>query len=263
MELYKICDQKLQYLRYSENTSKIYLHFIDEFLQKIGKHYTRINSSDLKQYLNNYNYSSGSQQNQVISALKFMWMKCLGKKYIKVDFKRPRGDKKLPRVIDMNLLIDRINEIKNLKHKAILSIGASVGLRVSEVINLKISDIDSDRMIINVRNGKGRKDRIVPLSEKLLNTLREYFKIYKPKTYLFNGQDRFNYSPGSCNKIIKKYIGEGLHFHLLRHSCFTYLAEKGVDISIIQKIAGHTSIKTTTIYLHLSNKSLKSLPLPI
>jgi site-specific recombinase XerD len=139
----------------------------------------------------------------------------------------------------------------------------SVGLRVSEVINLKIEDIDSKRMIIHIKNAKGRKDRIVPLSENILKLLRGYFLKYKPKTYLFNGQKSIIYSSGSCNKIVKKYLGEKYHIHQLRHSCFTYLLECGVGLRIIQKIAGHSSSKTTEIYTHVSNQMLNKIKLPI
>lgn len=119
-------------------------------------------------------------------------------------------------------------------------LGYSVGLRVSEVINLKIGDIDSKRMIINIKNSKGRKDRIVPLSPNILTLLRDYYQEFKPKEYLFNGQNSLQYSSESCNQLVKKYISSKYHFHLLRHSCFTHLIESGVDCRIIQKIAGHS-----------------------
>ena len=136
-------------------------------------------------------------------------------------------------------------------------------MRVSEIINLKICDIDSKRMIININQAKGKKDRIVPLTIAILQLLREYYKEYKPKEYLFNGQNNSRYSSTSCNKIVKKYLGEDYHFHLLRHSCFTNLTEQNVDIRTIQKLAGHSSTKTTEIYTHVSKNRLQSLPLAI
>jgi integrase/recombinase XerD len=262
MNLYKITEQKLNYLRYSRHTINIYLHYISEFEKSINKHYTRITAKDIQQFINLYKFTSNSQQNQIISALKFAWEKGLGKKYLKIDFTRPRSEKKLPRIIDKQHLLDSIEAIQNIKHKAILSLAASVGLRVSEVVNLKLSDIDSKRMVITIRNGKGRKDRIVPLSDNILLLLRLYYKEYKPKEYLFNGQNG-QYSATSCNKIVKKYIGKDLHFHLLRHFTFTNLLEQGTDLRIIQKLAGHNSIKTTEIYTHVSNQLLTNLPLAI
>ena len=129
--------------------------------------------------------------------------------------------------------------------------------------NLKIKDIDSKRMIININNSKGRKDRIVPLSNNILLLLRKYFKQYRPKEYMFNGQKSLQYSPTSCNNIVKKYLGETYHFHLLRHSCFTNLTEQGVDLRAIQKLAGHTSSKTTEIYTQVSTQVLNNLPLAL
>ena len=180
-----------------------------------------------------------------------------------MSFKRPRKEKKLPQIIDKNFLLKKISKIQNLKHKAIISIAYSVGLRVSEVINLRLEDIDSKRMLINIRQAKGRKDRIVPLSTNILSLLREYYTEYKPKEYLFNGQNSLQYSSESCNKLVKHYIGNEYHFHLLRHSTFTTLLESGTDLRIIQNIAGHASSKTTEIYTHVSNQLLSKVPLPI
>jgi len=156
-----------------------------------------------------------------------------------------------------------ISNIDNLKHKAIISIAYSVGLRVSEVINLMITDIDSKRMIIYINKAKGNKDRIVPLSPDILNLLRIYYKKHKPSLYLFEGQYKNQYTACSCNKIIKKYLGTEYHFHMLRHSSFTYLLESGVDLRIIQRLAGHKNSKTTEIYTHVSTDLLKQINLSI
>jgi len=213
--------------------------------------------------MDNYNFTSISQQNQVINAIRFLYKFGLDKKYDKVSFKRPKSEKKLPKVIDGEFIKTQLSKIENIKHKALLTITYSVGLRVSEVVNLKIEDIDPKRMIIHIKNAKGRKDRIVPLSQKVLELLRNYFTQYKPKEYLFNGQTSLKYSPNSCNKIVKKYLGENYHIHQLRHSCFTNMLESGVDIRIIQKIAGHSNVKTTEIYTHVSNQLLSKIKLPI
>ena len=118
-------------------------------------------------------------------------------------------------------------------------------------------------MVINVKGGKGNKDRIVPLSENILKLFRKYFIEYKPKEYLFNGQTNLKYSTTSCNKIMKKYIGKDYHFHQLRHSSATTLLENGVDLRAIQKILGHSNVKTTEIYTHVSTLQLSKISLPI
>jgi site-specific recombinase XerD len=157
----------------------------------------------------------------------------------------------------------KLSKIENLKHKTILTLTYSVGLRVSEIINLKIEDIDSKRMIIHIKNAKGKKDRIVPLSENVQNLIKIYSEKYTPKEYLFNGQSTNKYSIQSCQNIYKKYIDENSSIHTLRHSAFTNLLENGTDLRIIQKIAGHSSTKTTEIYTHVSNQLLNKVNLPI
>jgi site-specific recombinase XerD len=199
----------------------------------------------------------------VINAIRFLYKFGLDKKYDKVSFKRPKSEKKLPRVIDGEFIKSKLAKIQNIKHRAILTLTYSVGLRVSEIVNLKIEDIDSKRMIIHIKNAKGRKDRIVPLSLTVLTLLREYFKEYKPSDYLFNGQNSNQYSIGSCQKIYKKYIDESGHIHTLRHSCATNLLENGTDLKLIQKILGHSNVKTTEIYTHVSNQMLSKINLPI
>lgn len=262
-ELLKASLDKMKYYNYSENTINNYGSYISKFLNTINKYSQHITSSDVEEYLSNYKFTSIAQQNQIINSLKFLYEKVLSKKYAKIDFERPRKEKHLPQIIEKEFLLEQISKITNLKHKAIISLGFSVGLRVSEVINLKIEDIDSKRMIINIRQAKGKKDRILPLSQTILELLREYFKQYKPKEYLFNGQNSLQYSSESCNKIVKKYLGEQYHYHLLRHSSFTTMLESGIDLRIIQKLAGHSSSKTTEIYTHVSTNILSKINLPI
>jgi integrase/recombinase XerD len=260
---YEICKQKLKYLNYSDRTINNYLGYIEKFLNNINVEPSRLTSNDFQSYLDNYKFTSISQQNQIINAIRFLYKEGLNKKYDKVSFKRPKSEKKLPQVIDKDFILDKLSKIENLKHKSILTLTFSVGLRVSEIVNLKIEDIDSKRMIIHIKNAKGRKDRIVPLSQNVLDLLRIYFKQYRPKEYLFNGQTNLQYSIKSCQNIFKKYIDENSHIHILRHSCFTSLLESGIDARIIQKIAGHSNIKTTEIYTHVSNNILNKINLPI
>ena len=263
-KIIKICEEKFIYLNYSPRTRDNYLSHIRPFLESLGdKQIIHCNSSDFQSYLDNYTFTSISQQNQVINAIRFLYKEVLNKKYDKVSFKRPKSEKKLPRVIDGEFIKAQLSKISNLKHKTILTLTYSVGLRVSEIVNLKIEDIDSKRMLIYIKNAKGRKDRIVPLSEAVLELLRKYYIEYKPKQYLFNGQNSIQYSIGSCQKIYKKYIDSNSSIHTLRHSSFTNLLESGTDLRIIQKIAGHSSSKTTEIYTHVSNNILNKVKLPI
>jgi site-specific recombinase XerD len=263
-KIIKICEEKFIYLNYSSRTRDNYISHIKPFLESLGdKQIIHCNSSDFQNYLDKYSFSSVSQQNQVINSIRFLYKEVLGKKYDKVSFKRPKTEKKLPRVIDGDCIIQQLQKIQNIKHKTILTLTYSVGLRVSEIINLKIEDIDSKRMLIYIKNAKGRKDRIVPLSQTVLILLRQYYVLYKPKEFLFNGQNSIQYSIGSCQKIYKKYIDINSSIHTLRHSSFTNLLESGTDLRIIQKIAGHSSSKTTEIYTHISNNLLKKVKLPI
>jgi len=262
-KIIKICVEKLIYFNYSKRTIENYKSHIVRFIGSIEKQYIHLNSNDFQSYLDNYKFSSVSQQNQIINAIKFLYENVLNKKYEKVCFKRPRREKKLPRVIDNELILEKLSKIENLKHKSILTLTYSVGLRVSEVVNLKIPDIDSKQMIIFIRQAKGKKDRVVPLSKNVLELLRRYYTQYKPKEYLFNGQFDIQYSIGSCQTIFKKYISNNSSIHILRHSCFTHLLESGTDLRIIQSIAGHSSSKTTEIYTHVSKNLISKVSLPI
>jgi integrase/recombinase XerD len=263
-KIIKICEQKFIYLNYSPRTKENYISHIKHFIDSMGdKQIIHCSSDDFKNYLNNYKFTSISQQNQVINSIRFLYKEVLGKKYDKVSFKRPRSEKKLPKVIDSELIKSKLSEIENIKHKSILTLTFSVGLRVSEVVNLRIEDIDSKRMLIHIKNAKGRKDRIVPLSQIVLDLLRLYYKQYKPINYLFNGQFSEQYSIGSCQKIYKKYIDDESSIHTLRHSSATALLENGTDLRIIQKILGHSSSKTTEIYTHVSKNILQKVALAI
>lgn len=260
---YEVCEQKLKYLNYSDRTIKSYLFYINQFLEDTTIPPTKLTSQNFQCYLNNYRFTSISQQNQIINSIRFLYKFGLNKKYDKVSFKRPKSEKKLPKVINGSFIRNQLSKVENIKHKAILTLTFSVGLRVSEIVNIRIEDIDSKRMLIHIKNAKGRKDRIVPLSEKVLILLREYYKKYKPKEYLFNGQNSSRYSVSSCQAIYKKNIDPTGHIHTLRHSCFTNLLENGTDLRIIQKIAGHSNVKTTEIYTHVSNHILNKVNLPI
>jgi site-specific recombinase XerD len=252
--------QKILKLKnYSDKTIEGYSHVILVIIKYTNKSGLHLTQRDIEHFFLNFKFSSISQQNRYISAVKLFFKFILKSKLNYINLERPRKENKLPRIINHNELVFKIEKIHNLKHKAILTLAYSVGLRVSEVINLKITDIDSKRMIINIRNAKGKKDRIVPLSQKTLETLRNYYKQYKPVEYLFNGQFSNQYSVKSCQQIFKKYIDNTGHFHLLRHSSFTRLLETGTDLRIIQKLAGHKSSKTTEIYTHVSTSLIQNI----
>jgi len=265
MKILKIFEERLRYKNYSERSITLYVSYLSFFLKEEGiKDPYQVTTNRIVSFLENKSYTSISQQNQYIGCLKLFAKYVLNKKDINLSkIERPKSEKKLPRVIDSEFIKSQLSKIENLKHRSILTLTYSVGLRVSEVTNLKIEDIDSKRMIIHVKNAKGRKDRIVPLSKNVLELLREYYKEYKPKEYLFNGQFGGKYSIQSCQKIYKKYIDESSSIHTLRHSSFTSLLESGTNLKIIQKIAGHSSSKTTEIYTHVSNELLNKIDLPI
>jgi site-specific recombinase XerD len=240
-------DLKLK--NYSSNTIENYKSQVGLFLKHFDKVATKpseISEKQIKEWLLMANSINGRKHR--ISAVKLFY-KLTGKQPLKFrHIEYPRSEKKLPQIIDKTYLLESINKIQNKKHKAIIALAYSTGMRVSEVCNLLIADIDSKRMIITIRQSKGKKDRIVALSSKILEILREYFKEYKPKTYLFNGQFGDQYSHTSCNQIVKQYLGKEFHFHQLRHSNATALLEAGTDLRIIQKHLGHASSKTTEIY---------------
>lgn len=250
----------LKVKNYSKRTIEIYCHYLEKYILSQNKSALHLTKSDLKNYLLNNKFSSISVQNQVISSLKLFYSYFLK---IKIDnineLERPRKEKRLPRIIDQNVLINKLSMIKNLKHRSILTLAFSCALRVSEVINLKIGDIDSKRMLIGIRQAKGRKDRYVPLTNNVLQLLRDYFREYKPIEYLFNGQFSDKYSSTSCNNIYKKYIDKNSSFHNLRHSGATAAHENGTDLRLIQVMLGHQNIKTTEIYSHISTDQLHKI----
>lgn len=254
----------LRFKNYSENTISNYSSQVRLFLEYFNSSATKpseIKERQIKAWI--LQAKTTNSRKHRISAIKLFYS-ITGNQPLKFrNIEYPRSEKRLPQVIDGDFLRQRIDRITNLKHKAIIILAYSVGLRVSEVISLKIADIDSMRMLVTIRQAKGRKDRIVPLSENVLLALRAYYKEYKPKEYLFNGQFLLKYSATSCNQLVKQYLGKKYHFHLLRHSCFTSLLESGTDLRIIQKIAGHSSSKTTEIYTHVSNRILSKIALPI
>lgn len=256
-------ERDLKVKNYAQSTIKNYLCQIEIFLNyfKSKDSPKHISSDEIKDYL--LTAKEVNSQRHMHSAIKLFYKHTVHQpqKFRFIEY--ARKERKLPKVIDKDYLVEKINNIENIKHKSIIMLAYSTGMRVSEVCNLLISDIDSARMIITIRQSKGNKDRIVPLSVNVLSLLRLYFKEYKPKEYLFNGQFSLKYSHKSCNEIVKKYIGSNYHFHLLRHSTATALLESGTDLRIIQKLLGHSSSKTTEIYTHVSTNIISKINTPI
>lgn len=260
----QLYSEDLRIKNYSKNTIKNYVNQVEQFLNHFNDVATKpseISERQIKEWLLESKSINGRKHR--ISAVKLFY-KLTGKQPLKFrHIEYPKSEKQLPQVIDKNKILEVIHSIPNLKHKAIITLAFSTGMRVSEVINCKIKDIDSSRMIITIRQSKGRKDRLVPLSKFTLDLLREYYKQYKPKDYLFNGQFSLKYSSTSCNQIVKKYLGKDYHFHQLRHSNATALLESGTDLRIIQKLLGHRSSKTTEIYTHVSTNLINQVSTPI
>ncbi len=261
MNILKIYKQKLRFKNYSERTIKVYSHYLLEYfnMQKIADPY-QVTTANIINYLENRSYTSVAQQNQIIGALKLFAKYILGKKQLHLNkIERPKKEKKLPLVLDGNEIASKIKNILNLKHKAILALGLSCGLRVSEVINLQWSDLDRSRNLIHIKNAKGGKDRVVFLNNTIIQLLADYWRAYKSVKYVFNGQFSAQYTASSCQKLVKKYINKQATYHVLRHTYATFAHENGTDIATISKTLGHSSVKTTMIYTRVATSTIKNI----
>lgn len=264
--------QWLNSKRYSQNTIKTYTEALKSFLQffKTKSAYD-ITNDDVIMYNNEYilkNNLSTSYQNQIVNAIK-LYFKTIKNVQIEVDkIHRPKREKMLPNVLSKEEIKSILNAHRNIKHKTMLSLIYSCGLRRSELINLKSANIDSKRNIVFIKQSKGRKDRIVPLSSKILDMLREYYTLYKPKTWLFEGQNiGEQYSDKSLQSVLKQAVTKAnidkpVSLHWLRHSYATHLLESGTDLRYIQELLGHSSSKTTEIYTHVSTKNIQQIKSP-
>lgn len=253
---------------YRDNTIKNYCSCVTVFLLK-HKHkdsLKHISEQDIKTFL--YSFNENNTQRGYHSAIKklFHYVAKQPNKFKYIQYCKKK--EKLPIVLSVEEIAVLISCASNLKHKTIICLMYSTGMRVGEVINLKIKDIDSSRMVINIINAKGGKDRQVTLDPTLLSLLRLYYKQYTPQEYLFNGQTDKQYSERSINEFLKKYstlakINKRIHAHLIRHCYATHLHEGGVDLSIIQKLLGHGNIKTTQIYSHISHNHISKIQTPL
>lgn len=264
--------QWLQSKRYSASTIITYSDALKSFLAFYkDKLVTEITNEDVIIYNNEYilkHNLSASYQNQIVNAIK-LFFKIIKDTKIEIDkIHRPKRAKLLPNVLSKEEVKLILEAHGNSKHKAMLSMIYSCGLRRNELLSLKFSDIDSKRGIVIIRQGKGKKDRIVPLSLKILTILRDYYTAYKPKTWLFEGQNPGEqYSEKSLQSVLKQAlqktgITKPVSLHWLRHSYATHLLESGTDLRYIQELLGHSSSKTTEIYTHVSTKSLQQIKSP-
>ena len=258
--------------RFSEHTRRTYNTGLKQFFNYYHKQDPMELSHEDVNYFNHHyvvaRNLSVSFQRQIISAIKLFYNYAKGHRLEVDKVVYPKKEHKLPKVVskeDIKLMIDKCT---NLKHKTILMTLYGTGVRMSELLNLRIIDIDSKREVINIMNGKGRKDREVPLTPYLLKQLRIYVKACRPKEFLFEGQFGGQYSSSSVNEIIyemKKRAGINIHLsaHTFRHCYATHMHEMGIDIRYIQTLMGHKSSKTTEIYTFVSTASMKQLKNPL
>lgn len=258
--------------RYSPNTIKTYSDALKTFLVFFrDKSVSEITNEDIIIFNNKYileNNFSSSYQNQIVNAIKLFFKIIQEKTIVTEKIHRPKKEKSLPNVLSKEEIKKILDAHGNLKHRMMLSLIYSCGLRCGELLALKPVHIDSKRNIILLKNSKGKKDRIVPLSPKILELLREYFKVYKPITYLFEGQtEGMPYDARSLQQVLKQALSKAgitkpATLHWLRHSYATHLLESGTDLRYIQELLGHNSSKTTEIYTHVSTKSLQNISSP-
>jgi len=272
---YKVCPEeyllKLELKCYANNTVKTYVKCFERFINAHEEtDYMRIDEREIRSYLQKLIQKgySDSYVNQMINSIKFYYEIVKGMPNRFYSIERPRKKESLPKVISLEEVKGIILNTNNIKHKCIVSLLYSAGLRRSELLNLTLQDIDSKRMAILVKNSKGGKDRLTILSQNVLDDLRIYFKKWKPKKYLFEGESGNQYSATSVVKIIKNSakkagIKKCVSPHILRHSFATHLLENGTDLRYIQSLLGHSSSKTTEIYTQVATNQLKNIKSPI
>jgi integrase/recombinase XerD len=262
----------LELKNYSPKTRSCYLASVRSFALHFHRSPDELGDSEIREYLHYLltdRKVSQSTMSQAYSALKFFYETTLKRDWDGFRIPRVKMRKRLPVVLSQQEVQALFSVIKNLKHRAILMTVYSAGLRLNEAAQLKVSDIDSQRMMIRVEQGKGDKDRYTLLAKRTLDILREYWKAYRPQGWLFSGH---SIEKPISSRTIQKVFEEALHraeiqkpatVHTLRHSFATHLLESGTDLYHIQHLLGHRNPQTTTIYLHLSRKDLVSVTSPI
>ena len=263
--------RKLELKRYANSTIKTYVSCFETFINHYSDREIKdLNEEDIRLYLQKLIREdfSHSYINQAINAIKFYYEVVLEMPNRFYAIERPRPIEQLPKVLAKEEIMAIIEHTNNIKHRCIVSLLYSAGLRRIELLNLKLEDIDSKRMVIKVRSGKGNKDRFTILSEKLLGDLRKYYKEWRPTNFLFEGPGRKAYSPESVSSIVKNAakkanIKKRVTPHMLRHSFATHLLENGTDLRYIQVLLGHRSTKTTEIYTHVATNIFFKIKNPL
>lgn len=261
-------EREMRIRNYSERTIKSYLHM----LQSLCRYYKlppgRISTEQFKDYLyylTDSVHCSVSMINQTISVWKILQQDILGRKWEGMNVRRPRHEKRLPEVLSRQEAIALINAPANIKHRTLLTLAYTTGARMNEVLNLTLKDIDRHRKVIRLK-GKGNKDREVFMPDQLLELLETYYREYRPSCFLFESfREGIRYSARSFEVIVKKSalqagIKKNVSPHVLRHSFATHMLEKGVNLKRVQLLMGHSSMNTTSIYLHLVNTDQANLP---
>ena len=273
--LRKMMLEELERRNYSEETTRRYLRFVERFAQHFGKSPDKLGPDHLRTYqaylLKQRKLEPGSVENHV-AALRFFFVRTLHRHQFREFLPYPKVRKKLPNILSREDVARLIDASSGLFERTLLMVLYGTGMRRSEVARLKIADIDSQRMVIHVVNGKGRKDRDLPLSPMLLETLRAYWRWLKPRTYLFPSRMHRDCEQPITDKIVWRACTEAAKRasirtrvtpHLIRHSWATHLLEAGTDLRIIQLLLGHEDLEVTARYLHLSEQHLHQVANPI
>lgn len=259
--------QEMKRRGYSQNSIINYESCIQVFLSKIDKdHPKNINENEIKNFLSTC-IRANTQRNYQ-SAIKLFYEICLNQKNKFKNIPYTKTEKKLPIVLSQEEVQKMFDVCENTKHKVILALLYSTGMRVSELISLKWEHLDRSRGIINIIGGKGNKDRQVMLSNDLHPLLEKYWKEHKSLPYILKGQFSEQYSDRSVGQVMKQLakkagINKRVYTHLMRHNCFTHLVENGIDINLIQKLAGHSNVKTTLVYTHILHNIISNISSPL
>lgn len=269
----KTFQTKLNTQRYAKNTIKSYMDYASLFLKHLNEYPSLkdVPVRAIESFINEKvqkEQISVSYQKGLVGAIKKLYELTLNQK-VQLDYLYPkRSFSKLPKFFSKEEIRQLLDSTDNIKHRAILMTIYSCGLRLNELLNLKIKDIRSSEKIIRINQSKGNKDRIVSLPDKLLDILRDYYLVYKPTNYLFEGEKGNRYSERSVQLVLKKSLAnakiktEGT-VHTLRHSYATHLIQSGIDVRIVQELLGHENIKTTMIYTHITDIDKKRTPSPL
>jgi len=267
--------EELQRRNYSPNTIRPYLYAVEDFARYFGKSPDKLSQEHLRQYqlhlLNDCRLTVETIAGR-ISALRFFFVKVLRRSYRQIDLIYPKRPERLPVILSEEEVARLIESASSSYHRVILMTLYATGMRREELSRLKVTDVDSQRMVIHVRQGKGNKDRDITLSPRLLEVLRTYWKWRKPKIYLFPSLLRTRREQPITSKTVWYAVREAARRagikkkvspHILRHSWATHLLEHGTDLKTIQVLLGHVDLEATTIYLHLSQSHLQGVNNPI